>query len=122
MCEWLKQSVLKTDVRETVPGVRIPLPPPFRLDCRESHPRFPRNSRVLAIFASSVRESGLRRTQCSKAGGTKRDVLHCYLAQAQPAQQTDDNDGKEPKNDDEFPRECKSRNSLRVTDTTSAPI
>jgi hypothetical protein len=41
MCERLKQSVLKTDVRETVPGVRIPLPPPvcaagsfrFRLRC-----------------------------------------------------------------------------------------
>ena len=30
MCEWLKQAVLKTAVRETVPGVRIPLPPPSR--------------------------------------------------------------------------------------------
>lgn len=30
MCEWLKQAVLKTAVRETVPGVRIPLPPPFK--------------------------------------------------------------------------------------------
>jgi hypothetical protein len=29
MCEWLKQAVLKTAVRETVPGVRIPLPPPL---------------------------------------------------------------------------------------------
>jgi hypothetical protein len=29
VCEWLKQAVLKTAVRETVPGVRIPLPPPF---------------------------------------------------------------------------------------------
>jgi hypothetical protein len=28
MCEWLKQAVLKTAVRETAPGVRIPLPPP----------------------------------------------------------------------------------------------
>jgi hypothetical protein len=28
MCERLKQAVLKTAVRETVPGVRIPLPPP----------------------------------------------------------------------------------------------
>jgi hypothetical protein len=26
---WLKRAVLKTAVRETVPGVRIPLPPPF---------------------------------------------------------------------------------------------
>ena len=40
MCEWLKQSVLKTDVRETVPGVRIPLPPPPSLDCSEFQPRF----------------------------------------------------------------------------------
>src|ERR1700680_4023313 len=29
MCEWLKQAVLKTAVPETVPGVRIPLPPPL---------------------------------------------------------------------------------------------
>ncbi len=28
MAEWLKAAVLKTVVRETVPGVRIPLPPP----------------------------------------------------------------------------------------------
>src|SRR4051794_33994327 len=31
MCERLKQAVLKTAVRETVPGVRIPLPPPSSL-------------------------------------------------------------------------------------------
>jgi hypothetical protein len=29
MREWLKRAVLKTAVRETVPGVRIPLPPPL---------------------------------------------------------------------------------------------
>ena len=29
MCEWLKQAVLKTALRETVTGVRIPLPPPL---------------------------------------------------------------------------------------------
>src|SRR5438270_7664476 len=28
MREWLKRAVLKTAVPETVPGVRIPLPPP----------------------------------------------------------------------------------------------
>ena len=28
MAEWLKAAVLKTAVRETVPGVRIPLSPP----------------------------------------------------------------------------------------------
>ena len=31
MREWLKRAVLKTAVRETVPGVRIPLPPPLPL-------------------------------------------------------------------------------------------
>src|SRR5690349_14678454 len=36
MCEWLKQAVLKTAVRETVPGVRIPLPPPYSLIVREN--------------------------------------------------------------------------------------
>src|SRR5258708_2069842 len=36
MCEWLKQAVLKTAVRETVPGVRIPLPPPRSLDRGET--------------------------------------------------------------------------------------
>src|SRR5664279_3879061 len=35
MCERLKQAVLKTAVPERVPGVRIPLPPPFRLNCTE---------------------------------------------------------------------------------------
>src|ERR1700733_7746709 len=38
MCERLKQSVLKTDVPERVPGVRIPLPPPHSLKCREIRP------------------------------------------------------------------------------------
>ena len=31
MAEWFKAAVLKTVVRETVPGVRIPLPPPVPL-------------------------------------------------------------------------------------------
>ena len=34
MAERLKAVVLKTTVRETVPGVRIPLPPPF---CVQRH-------------------------------------------------------------------------------------
>ena len=33
MRERLKRVVLKTTVRETVPGVRIPLPPPYARDC-----------------------------------------------------------------------------------------
>src|SRR6266699_3381422 len=36
MREWLKRAVLKTAVPETVPGVRIPLPPPASLKRRES--------------------------------------------------------------------------------------
>ena len=41
MRERLKRVVLKTTVRETVPGVRIPLPPPDSLKCREFLPSFP---------------------------------------------------------------------------------
>jgi hypothetical protein len=54
MCEWLKQSVLKTDVRETVPGVRIPLPPPRSLGCREFPPllsvKYANNARFLQFL------------------------------------------------------------------------
>ncbi len=45
MRERLKRAVLKTAVRETVPGVRIPLPPPHRLISREFARKFFRNSR-----------------------------------------------------------------------------
>jgi hypothetical protein len=38
---------LKTTVRETVPGVRIPLPPPCSLDCRESCCMFSPESRKI---------------------------------------------------------------------------
>ena len=50
MCERLKQAVLKTAVRETVPGVRIPLPPPNSLNCRESPLRCSRNKREGPTF------------------------------------------------------------------------
>ena len=43
MREWLKRVVLKTTVRETVPGVRIPLPPPRSLQRRESWLNSPDN-------------------------------------------------------------------------------
>ena len=36
MCERLKQAVLKTAVPERVPGVRIPLPPPFLIGIKRS--------------------------------------------------------------------------------------
>ena len=38
VAEWLKAPVLKTGVRETVPGVRIP-PPPFIYDCNTANDR-----------------------------------------------------------------------------------
>ena len=37
---WLKRAVLKTAVRETVPGVRIPLPPPLTQLLRKHLPSF----------------------------------------------------------------------------------
>jgi hypothetical protein len=50
MCEWLKQAVLKTAVPERVPGVRIPLPPPRSLDCREIPFALRRNTRIMPVF------------------------------------------------------------------------
>ena len=43
MREWLKRAVLKTAVPERVPGVRIPLPPPYSLSYTENlaAPEFP---------------------------------------------------------------------------------
>jgi hypothetical protein len=35
MAEWLMAPVLKTGIPERVSGVRIPLSPPYSLDCRE---------------------------------------------------------------------------------------
>ncbi len=55
MCEWLKQAVLKTAVRETVPGVRIPLPPPRSLDCRENPQHSFGNSAKWLQFRESPR-------------------------------------------------------------------
>jgi hypothetical protein len=58
MCEWLKQAVLKTAVRETVPGVRIPLPPPLHRS--EIFPPY-----QLGYFARTFSYKG--------------DVLRCFL-------------------------------------------
>ena len=46
MREWLKRAVLKTAVPERVPGVRIPLPPPYSLSYTENlaAPEFPKFS------------------------------------------------------------------------------
>jgi hypothetical protein len=49
MCEWLKQAVLKTAVPERVPGVRIPLPPPRSLKCREIPLASRRNARIVPV-------------------------------------------------------------------------
>ena len=61
MCERLKQAVLKTAVPETVPGVRIPLPPPFKfrhsqrfvLRDREEFHSHGRNVSVLLLSVSA---------------------------------------------------------------------
>jgi hypothetical protein len=51
MCEWLKQTVLKTVVPERVPGVRIPLPPPYSLQLRELFSDSKRNARFPGLFS-----------------------------------------------------------------------
>jgi hypothetical protein len=58
MCEWLKQAVLKTAVPERVPGVRIPLPPPRSLDCRESRLLFLRNTHKMPVFSDYSQTNG----------------------------------------------------------------
>ena len=71
MCERLKQSVLKTDVRETVPGVRIPLPPPRSPCCVEISPLFCEDrakSPPIRRFLFSNRTAEKARP--------RRDVLH----------------------------------------------
>src|SRR6266567_4042584 len=42
MAEWLKAPVLKTGIRETVSGVRIPLSPPFQSEVGTEPHAFPR--------------------------------------------------------------------------------
>ena len=58
MCEWLKQAVLKTAVRETVPGVRIPLPPPYSLLVRENLPQSLEIARISGNISNLVSETG----------------------------------------------------------------
>ena len=48
MAEWFKAMLLKSIVRETVPGVRIPLPPPRSLCCRENWLQSPKESLEMA--------------------------------------------------------------------------
>src|ERR1700685_2976348 len=68
MCEWLKQAVLKTAVPERVPGVRIPLPPPRSLDCREILPLFPAKCVNMPVFSDfcATNRTGENGLLCSK--------------------------------------------------------
>ena len=59
MCEWLKQAVLKTAVPERVPGVRIPLPPPASLNCRETPLHCSESGRKCPRFCIFQAETGL---------------------------------------------------------------
>ena len=74
MCEWLKQAVLKTAVPERVPGVRIPLPPPRSLDCREIQLALRPNTRIMPVFrdysqTNRTAENGLLGIECSRCPG-----------------------------------------------------
>src|SRR5580693_5730910 len=68
MCEWLKQAVLKTAVPERVPGVRIPLPPPRSLNCREILPLFPAKCANMPVFSDfcATNRTGENGLLCSK--------------------------------------------------------
>jgi hypothetical protein len=70
MRERLKRVVLKTTVRETVPGVRIPLPPPASLNCREIRLAFSAEIReTCQFFAIFAQQHGLERTDCWRSHG-----------------------------------------------------
>src|SRR5579863_693644 len=76
MCEWLKQAVLKTAVRETVPGVRIPLPPPDSLNSREFAPSFLSKLATSGpFFAIPARQSGLQRAGFLSVGPHSSGLL-----------------------------------------------
>ena len=66
MCEWLKQSVLKTDVRETVPGVRIPLPPPRQSGLQRNSSYFLQKMREIARFLRFTSGKPYRRKRPAK--------------------------------------------------------
>jgi hypothetical protein len=51
MCEWLKQTVLKTVIPERVSGVRIPLPPPDSIQFRELFSDSSRDSRIPGLLS-----------------------------------------------------------------------
>jgi len=60
-----KGNNLKTAVRETVPGVRIPLPPPRSLQCREIRLDYSGNCRKWAQFRNSCSQTGPEKVSCS---------------------------------------------------------
>ena len=61
----MKAPVLKTGVRETVPGVRIPPSPPYSLKCREIRLDFSRNCRKWAQFRYFRSKTGPEKAHCS---------------------------------------------------------
>ena len=78
MCERLKQAVLKTAVRETVPGVRIPLPPPTLRAARVGGGRGLQATARLP--ARSARIPGLITSLEAVAGGVSGPPTHLQLA------------------------------------------
>ena len=76
MCEWLKQAVLKTAVPETVPGVRIPLPPPFtRLAGKNLHNLLhSTRNRAPLLWSTKWRTVGV--LQCSRQLAHGRNCVY----------------------------------------------
>ena len=76
--------VLKTDVRETVPGVRIPLPPPYSLDCREFPPLFPPRLANYARFSRSLPKKADCRERTATVWGLHSSVFFSAAAVSSP--------------------------------------
>ncbi len=56
MAEWLKAAVLKTVVGAILPGVRIPLSPPFNFEAQAMLGLFLSTSKCLANFQFKIRQ------------------------------------------------------------------
>ena len=62
VAEWLKAHAWKVCMRETVSGVRIPLPPPASLLCLDTSPQ---NSQKPSVSAFGVGKAKQQRRGCS---------------------------------------------------------
>ena len=70
MRERSKRAVLKTAVPERVPGVRIPLPPPCSLGCRETRLHSSENRRKSAQFCDPLPKTGQEKVSpCAPQAG-----------------------------------------------------